>query len=92
MKRSRLEIYLEILGILNQTSPIKLTHIMCKVNINCGILKEYMNFMLKQGLIEERTAGKRLFYAITQKGIDVLENFQELKQILPVIELTQNRD
>ncbi len=59
---------------------------MCKVSINCGILKEYINSMLKQGLIEERTAGKRQFYAITQKGIEVLENFQELKQILPIIQ------
>ena len=65
---------------------------MYKVNINCSIIREHINYMLKQGLVEEQAVGKRQFYAITQRGIEVLENFQELKQILPIIEQTQNQE
>ena len=38
--------------------PLKLTHIMYKANVNCTVLKEYLDFLIKQGLIEERVIGK----------------------------------
>jgi DNA-binding PadR family transcriptional regulator len=48
--------------------------------------------LIKQGLVEERTAGKRrVVYAVTQRGITVLKYFRELKQVLPIIEETRNQ-
>lgn len=70
---------------------MKLTHIMYKANVNCNVLREYLDFLLKQDLVEERNLGKsRTVFAITQKGITVLKNFRELKQMLPIIEETRN--
>ena len=31
-----------------------MTHVMYKANVNCKVLKEYLDFLLKQGLVEER--------------------------------------
>jgi predicted transcriptional regulator len=60
---------------------------MYKANINCSALKGYINFLIKQGLVEERTVGKdRKVYMITQRGITVIKAFRELKQALPVTE------
>jgi predicted transcriptional regulator len=65
---------------------------MYKANVNCSVLKEYMEFLIKQGLVEERTIGKRrVVYAITQRGITVLKYFRELKQVLPIVEEAGNQ-
>ncbi len=87
MRRSKLEMYIDILKVLSQRGPLKLTHIMYKANVNCSVLKQYLDFLIQQNLVEERTAGKkRVVYAVTQKGITVLKYFRELKTILPIIE------
>jgi predicted transcriptional regulator len=92
MRRSKLEMYIDILTVLAHKGPLKLTHIMYKANVNCSVLKEYLDFLLKQGLVEERTIGKsRIVYAVTQRGITVLKYFKELKQVLPIVEESRNQ-
>jgi predicted transcriptional regulator len=92
MRRSKLEMYVDILSVLAHRGPLKLTHVMYKANVNCGVLKEYLDFLMKQGFVEERTIRKqRLVYAITQKGITVLKYFKELKQVLPITEEARNQ-
>jgi predicted transcriptional regulator len=64
---------------------------MYKANVNCSVLREYLDFLIKQNLVEERNVGKsRTVFAITQRGITVLKYFRELEQILPIIEETRN--
>jgi len=90
MRRSKLETYVDILKVLAYSGPSKLTHIMYKANVNGSILKEYLGFLIKQGLIEERTIEKRsTFFAVTQHGITVLKKLRELTQLLPVVEEAQ---
>ncbi len=92
MRRSKLEMYIDILKVLAHRGPLKLTHIMYKANVNCSVLKQYLEFLIKQNLVEERTVGKRrVVYAITQRGITVLKYFRELKQVLPIVEESRNR-
>ena len=87
MRRSKLEMYVDILRVMAQRGPLKLTHVMYKANVNCSVLKEYLDFLIEQGLVEERTVGKRrVVYAITQRGITVLKYFRELEQALPILE------
>jgi predicted transcriptional regulator len=92
MRRSKLEMYVDILTVLAHKGPLKLTHIMYKANVNCSVLKEYLDFLIKQGLVEERTMRKqRLVYTVTQKGMSVLKYFKELKQVLPIVEEARNQ-
>ncbi len=92
MRRSKLEMYIDILKVLAHRGPLKLTHIMYKANVNCSVLKQYLDFLMKQNLVEERSVGKRrVVYAVTQRGIKVLRHFRELKQVLPVIEEPRSR-
>jgi predicted transcriptional regulator len=80
MRRSKLEICVDVLTVLNHSGPLKLTHIANKTNVNCYVLKEYLDYFVKQGLVEERTIGKqRVMLAITQRGNAVLKQFRELK-------------
>jgi predicted transcriptional regulator len=87
MRRSKLERYVDILKVLAHTGPLKLTHIMYKSNFNGNILKDYLDFLIKQGLVEERTVKKKhTVFAVTQRGITVVKHFQELSQEISAIE------
>ena len=84
--------YVDILSVLSHRGPLKLTHVMYKANVNCSVLKEYLDFLMKQQLVEERPLGKRrIVYAITQRGLMVLKYFRELKQVLPILEEDQRK-
>jgi len=87
MRRSKLEMYIDILKVLARHGPLKLTHIMYKANVNCSVLKEYLDFLITNALVEEKTMGKkRIVYAISERGTTVLKYFRELKAVLPIIE------
>jgi predicted transcriptional regulator len=84
--------YVDILSVLAQRGPLKLTHVMYKANVNCNILKEYLDFLIEQKLVEERSTGKlRVVYAVTQRGITVLRQFKELKEVLPIVVEARNQ-
>jgi predicted transcriptional regulator len=92
VRRSKLEMYVDILSVLAHRGPLKLTHIMYKANVNCSVLSEYLNFLIEKELVEERKAQKnRTVYAITQRGGTVLKYFGELKQALPITEEDQRQ-
>ena len=87
MRRSKFETYIAILNVLAQRGPLKLTHIMYKANVNCSVLKEQLDFLIKQNLVQERIIKKeRTVFAVTPRGINVLKYFRELTQALPIIE------
>ena len=87
MRRSKMEIHLDILKTLAQKGPLKLTHIMYKANVNCSVLKGYLDFLTQQKLVEEKALRKeRIVYEITEKGLTVLKYFRELQIMLPMVE------
>jgi predicted transcriptional regulator len=92
MRRSKMEMHLDILRTLAQKGPLKLTHIMYKSNVNCCVLKEYLDFLTEQELVEEKTIKKeRIVYRITEKGLTVLKYFRELQIMLPIDEENKAR-
>jgi len=91
MRRSKLEMHVDILKVLARHGPLKLTHIMYKANVNCSVLRQYLDFLIQHNLIEEQTLHKkrrkiRVVYAITERGLTVLKYFRELNTALPIIE------
>jgi predicted transcriptional regulator len=87
LKRSKLETYIDIVNVLARNGPMKLTHIMYKANVNCNVLKGDLGFLIKQGLVEERTIKReRVVFTSTQRGITVLNYFRQLTEMLPVVE------
>ena len=86
MKRSKLEMYIDILELLSNKGPLKRTHIMNTTYVNCTVLKEHLDFLIKEGLVEERTIGKSVAFEVTPRGVNVLKYFGELKQVSPIVE------
>jgi len=65
---------------------------MYKANIYCCVLKDYVDFLIKQELIKEKTLKKeKISYAITEKGLDILRKIRELELILPCFEEDKTR-
>jgi predicted transcriptional regulator len=91
MRRSKLEMYLDLLKVLAQRGPLKLTHIMHIANVNCSVLKEYIDSLIKQGLVKEKISGReKIMYAITQRGVTVLTQLRELTEVLLLLEEKEN--
>jgi predicted transcriptional regulator len=91
MRRSKMEMYVDILKVLAQNGPLKLTHIMYKANVNCSVLKQNLDFLIQQNLIEEQTRLKKrniikVRYAITERGKTVIRYFNEVNRALQITE------
>ena len=85
MMRSKLEMYTDILKVLAQRGPLQLNHIVVQADVNCNVLKGSLDFLIKQGLIEERVLGKSsVVYANTDRGTNVIKFFKELNQPIPI--------
>jgi len=87
-RRSKLEIYLEVLKII-KGGTAKPTRIMYQANISWQPLMRILSSMVSQGLIEEidttqsvRKRDKRTskIYSITMKGEQVLRYFKGAKE------------
>jgi len=87
MRRAKLEIQIDILKVLARHGPLKLTHIMYKANVNCNVLRQYLDFLIQQNLVEEQTLNKkRVVYAITERGRTILKYFREISSALSLTE------
>jgi predicted transcriptional regulator len=91
MRRCQLEMCIDILEVLDHRGPLKPMHVMNETNVNSSKLKECLEFLTKQGLVEVKSIRKeRKVYAITQLGVSVLKQFRELKEAFPSVEETGN--
>ena len=91
MRRSKMEMYIDILKVTAQNGPLKLTHIMYKANVNCRVLKQNLDFLIQQNLLEEQITQKKrnktkIRYAITERGRTVIKYFNEVNVALHMTE------
>jgi predicted transcriptional regulator len=90
MRRSKLEIHIDILRALACHGRLKPTHITYKANVNCSALKECLDFLVERNLVKEQMINKkrqtRKYYAITERGLTILKNVREINNALHVFE------
>jgi predicted transcriptional regulator len=91
LQRSYIETYVEILKTLAHYGPLTETHIADNANVNSSPLREYLNYFLAQGLIEEQRIGKgeksQVLFKITKTGVTLFQYFLGKTQILPNVEV-----
>ena len=92
MRRSKLEMHLDIIKTLAQRGPLKLTHIMYKANVNCSVLSEQLDFLIQHNIVHEKKLKKeRIVYELAEKGFSILKAFRELQTLMPVDEENKQR-
>ena len=83
MRKSKLGWYEDILEVLVNKS-LTIDQAAYELSMDCAILRERLDFLIRNRLVEERESGKTTLYAITEKGTRVLKalNFPKyLKKI-----------
>ena len=83
MRRSKLKMQVDVLKIFASQGPKKLTQLMHRTDLCVRVLKQHLDFLIQQNLVEEQNLGEdKIFYVITGRGLKVLNI------IIPVIEET----
>jgi len=75
-RRGRLHIIAEILAVAKNGS-LK-TWIMYRANLSFAQLNEYLNFLLKMGLLKVNTENGKRVYKTTAKGLKYLKKYEEI--------------
>lgn len=77
MRKSKLESYEDILEALVK-KPLTIDDIAYETNMECTVVKRNLDFLINNGLVEERISRKKTLYALTERGMAVFRtlNFQ----------------
>jgi len=86
MRRSKQEIHVDILKVLAFDGPLRPTQLAYKAKINSHALNQCLNYLCQHNLVEKRTLEKKLKYALTREGWEVIKGAENtLSSIQPII-------
>ena len=80
MRRSDLEIYVDILKALSINRSLNVTGILRKANINFNQSRDYFGFLQENGLIEKVNLKREVVYTITPKGMLLLKALVKIEE------------
>jgi len=80
-KRSRVRLCLDVLRVISKGVE-KPTNIMYKSNLSWNPLMEILRLLMREDLIRCEAIGKWKRYKITEKGLEVLNYFREVEELL----------
>ncbi|MBW2971980.1 hypothetical protein KY359_02990 [Candidatus Woesearchaeota archaeon] len=80
-RRSRLEIVYDLLNSIREKGgTIKPTHLLYKSNLSHKKMTEYTADLMEKGFMEEREKDGRKVYALTDKGLEYVNEFSRMKK------------
>jgi predicted transcriptional regulator len=77
-KRDSVEIIADILGLCS--TPKTKTHVMYGTNLSWKMLQNYLSELQSRKLLENQ--GKSKTYVTTKRGLEFVEKWRELKELL----------
>ncbi|MCX8177270.1 MAG: winged helix-turn-helix domain-containing protein [Candidatus Bathyarchaeota archaeon] len=80
MPRSKLEAHEEILTVLYQ-KPLTLDSLAYKCKMDCLLLKQRLEFLLKNNLVEEAYINKKRLYQLTRRGVAIHKTLSITKRL-----------
>jgi predicted transcriptional regulator len=81
-KRSKLQIFMDILFIIQKESgKAKPTRILYGANLSHSSLKGYLDNLLSNGFIQEIKDNKHIFYSLTDKGYEFINESRKIKRL-----------
>lgn len=83
LRRSKYEIFNEILQIIYYQSDLPLTRIARAANLPVDRAKPLLTFLLARNLIYDDEDNGLTIYRITPSGVEFLELFKRLEKLLP---------
>ncbi len=89
-RRDKLFIIAEVLEIAKE-GTLK-TQIMYRANLSFTQLNDYLRFMLKINLLDKVARGGKEMYRATDKGLDFLERYREITELLKTEEESNGKN
>ena len=86
MRRSKLEIYIDVLEAFAKNGPIRLTRVTLKAKISYIALRKITASLIAEGLVEEKRMENYVTYSTTPKAKMVLYRLKEIRQSFPSFE------
>jgi predicted transcriptional regulator len=80
MRRSKLELYEAILkALVNKALTVDSIAYAC--NMDCVALRQRLYFLMKNGLVEEKSYRKKTWYALTPRGLAIFKTLALTKSL-----------
>ena len=79
IRRSKLEVFVDILRVVSQEGEIRRTRVMYRANLAWKVLKESLDVMEKRGMIKSEEKASGVFVSLTQEGYNVLRRYSEVE-------------
>ena len=81
-KRTRYEIYLDILGAVRRQGACPITRISYAARLPVDRTKKVVEYLLSQGLLREVNIGDKRLYRITNRGGEFLEALRTVRKFV----------
>jgi predicted transcriptional regulator len=85
MRRSKIEMYMDILGAL-ENGEKKISRIMYSSIVNMTVAKKYLEVAMQREHVTKNEE-KRNTYAITNRGLEFLSGWKEYKELSEKLEM-----
>lgn len=81
LRRSKLQVLVDILRVANENGMAKPTHILYKANLSHKLLKTYLEILMSNEFIEKISNQRNVYYKITEKGQKFILQFRQMEKI-----------
>ncbi len=85
-RRTKYEIYAELLDIVARKDPCRLTRASYGANLPVDRAKETLNFLVSRGFLKETIVGNFTAYRITRRGLEYLETFKQMRKLFAALD------
>jgi predicted transcriptional regulator len=81
IRRSRLEVFMDIMKVVAEEREAKRTRIMYKANLGWGVLKDSIERMEKKGVLTSRETPSGVFVKATEDGLVLLQKYRAVESV-----------
>lgn len=79
-RRSRMDVLAGMLEAASKKGGLTKTQI--RGNLTCKQSEKYLKFLIRKDLLKVQKLGSKMLFSITDKGINYLRGYRELKKML----------
>jgi predicted transcriptional regulator len=81
IRRSKLEVFMDIMKVVAEEREMKRTRIMYKANLAWTVLNEALDSMEKKGILASKETPSGVVVTPTPGGLDLLQRFREVESV-----------
>jgi predicted transcriptional regulator len=81
IRRSKLEVFMDIMKVVAEEREMKRTRIMYKANLAWTVLNDALDSMEKKGILQSKETPSGVVVTPTNDGLDLLKRFREVESV-----------